>query len=478
MRMTLQGLRGLFNSLFMRVILIVLGGLLVSQLASIWLQSGERTQAISVAQSENFADRIAEVIRLLEATPQDLRAATVTALQSESLHVQSLRAEEVSPTIPRGQMQALIAQRLGGFRELRSANAIGMRTGFGGMRGMGGMDRGSGNSPQQGEVNPALQPQAGNGMQRYKPQRSFDVQLVDGQWYRIITVAKAVTPTLPPELIGRLLISLLVVLVIVMLAVRQLSRPLQQLASAADTLGRDLAVAPLPEKGSVEMRQAAHAFNRMQARLRHLLDERARALAAVSHDLRTPLTRLRLRTELIDDDKLRNEVGADLDAMVEMLDATLDYLRSLKDTEKLCRIDINALLQSLCEDGIALGRAITLEGTTGAPYSGKLSALRRAIQNLLDNAIKYGGSAHIHVSDDTGTLFIRVEDEGPGIPREELPRIMEPYYRPDASRNSATGGVGLGLSIVRDIAVLHGGELCLENRSEGGLRATLVLPRN
>jgi signal transduction histidine kinase len=274
-----------------------------------------------------------------------------------------------------------------------------------------------------------------------------------------------------------LLITLIMVTAVVMIAVRQVTRPLQQLAAAADTLGNDLDAPPLTENGPTETRRAAQAFNRMQARIKRLVDERARALAAVSHDLRTPLTRLRLRAELVTDDRLRDQMGADLDSMAAMIDATLDYLRGLQDSEALRPIDMNALLQSLAEDAAVLGKTISVEGLAQAPYCGRLSGLRRALQNLIDNAIKYGHGAQLRIEDAADALRLVVEDEGPGIAPAELTRVTEPYYRPDASRSRETGGVGLGLSIVSDIALMHGGQLLLANRPQGGLSATLILPR-
>jgi signal transduction histidine kinase len=278
-------------------------------------------------------------------------------------------------------------------------------------------------------------------------------------------------------LIANLLITLFIVTLVVMIAVRQATRPLQQLAHAADTLGRDLDAPPLAEAGPAETRRAAQAFNRMQGRIKRLVDERARALAAVSHDLRTPLTRLRLRAELIDDKPLRDQMAGDLDSMAVMIDATLDYLRGLQDSETVRRIDMNALMQSLAEDAAVLGKAISVDGAAQAPYAGRLSALRRALQNLIDNALKYGHNASLRIEDDEDTLRLIVEDDGPGIPPAELGRVTEPYYRPDASRSRETGGVGLGLSIASDIALLHGGQLLLANRPRGGFSATLALPR-
>ncbi len=439
-------LRALPSSLFARMAVILLAGLLTAQLASVWLQWGERATVVSQARGQNFVDRIVEGVRVLEAEEPDRRNAALSALQYGDMRVVLIAERQASQNAPRGAIQAMINARLGSEREIRPV-------GEGGGRGM------------------------GMGMQRGNPMRSFDVRLADGQWVRFNAAREADTPALSNELIVRLLITLSIVTVVVMFAVRQATKPLQQLARAADTLGRDLDAPPLAEEGPTETRRAAQAFNRMQARIKRLIDERARALAAVSHDLRTPLTRLRLRAELVDDEKLRHQMAADLDAMAAMIDATLGYLRGLQESEAARPIDINALLASMIDDALVLGRKISLQGQAVAPYTGRLTALRRALQNLIDNAIKYGSSAHIRIEDGAAQLRILIEDEGPGIPPEELARVTDPYYRPDASRNSETGGVGLGLSIVKDIALLHGGELLLENRPQGGLCATLILPR-
>jgi len=452
MRLTLsRSFRSLTGSLFARMVMILLAGLLAAQLASLWLQWGERASVVSQARGLNFADRVVEVIRVLEAEPTTRREAALATLRARDLQLTLISDDQVSPNEPRGQIQATIAARLGSAREVRSLGGGGS-----GMSGGGGM-------MQHG--NPTM--------------RRFDVRLKDGQWLRIVgTNEVAAPPALSNDLIVQLLITLLIVAAVVMIAVREATRPLQQLATAADTLGSDLDAPPLAETGPTETRRAAQAFNRMQARIKHLIDERARALAAVSHDLRTPLTRLRLRAELVDDEKLREQMAADLDAMAAMIDATLDYLRGLQDAEVARPIDMNALLQSLADDAAVLGKAIRVDGMALAPFTGRLSALRRAVQNLIDNAIKYGHSAHILIDDTVSTLRVTVEDEGYGIAPDELPRVTEPYYRPDASRSRETGGVGLGLSIVKDIVLLHGGELVLSNRPQGGLSAAIVLPRS
>jgi len=430
------------SSLFVRMALILLLGLLVAQGAGFWLQWGERARVVSQARGQNFADRMAEAVRALEAIAPAERSAALATLPHGDWQVTLISEDQVSQNPPRGVIGAMLSARLGSAREIRP-----------------------------------LGDAAGMGMMHGTMTRSFDVRLQGGQWVRFSGAREADAPALPRSLILRLAFTLMIVTAVVMLAVRQATEPLKQLARAADTLGRDLDAPALAEIGPLETRRAAQAFNRMQARIKRLVDERSRALAAVSHDLRTPLTRLRLRVELVDDEKLRDQMAADLDAMAAMIDATLGYLRGLQASEAVRPIDINALLASMSEDALVLGRHISIQGQALAPYTGRLSALRRALQNLIDNAIKYGSCAHFRVEDDVGELRLMVEDDGPGIEPKELARVTEPYYRLEASRNSATGGVGLGLSIVRDIALLHGGDLVLTNRAQGGLCATLKLPR-
>jgi signal transduction histidine kinase len=436
--------RALPDSLFARMSLILLAGLFVAQGISSWLQWDERAKVVSQARGLNFADLVADSVRVLESHGPSQQAVGLATLQREGLHVELVNDDQVSQNIPRGAIQGIVSARLGSPRDIRT-------TGI----------------------------HAGRGTQPGTPQRSVDVRLQDGQWVRITAGREAdgSVPALPVSLVLQLIVTLAIVTVAVMAAVRQATLPLQQLALAADSLGRDLDAFPLSEAGPTETRSAARAFNRMQKRIQYLIHERARALAAVSHDLRTPLTRLRLRAELVDDVPLREQIAGDLQSMAAMIDATLDYLRGLKNTEPLRAIDVNALLESMVEDARVIGRSIRLQGRANTPYNGRLSALQRALQNLIDNTIKYGQGAHIVVTDSVNELRIAVLDSGPGIPAADLQRVTEPYYRVDVARSSGAGGVGLGLSIAKDIAYLHGGELQLSNRAQGGLEATLILPR-
>lgn len=282
---------------------------------------------------------------------------------------------------------------------------------------------------------------------------------------------------LPAPFLMHVVLTVSAVLAVSLLAVRLATRPMQQLAAAADAFGSDLDAPPLAESGPVEVVRAAQAFNRMRQRLRTLIAERSRALQAVSHDLRTPLTRLRLRADLIDDEVLRGQLNADIDDMQAMVEATLDYLRGLQDQEPTQTIDIEALLQSLAADHQALGHDVLVVRIHAAPCPGRLSALKRALNNLIDNAVKYGGHARISAEDGIDGLRIDIDDQGPGIAPDQLDRVLEPYVRLESSRSRATGGVGLGLAIARDVARMHGGGLRLHNRAAGGLRATLTLSR-
>jgi len=279
----------------------------------------------------------------------------------------------------------------------------------------------------------------------------------------------------------RLLLSLVVLLAAViaasLVAVRWVTRPLRTLADTAEELGRNIHRPALEERGPNEVARAARALNTMQSRLIAYLDDRTRVLAAMSHDLKTPITRLRLRAELLEDSVLKTKIAADLEETQSMVDGALDYLRGAARDEPVKPVDVTALLESLQADMQVLGGEVTIEGAAAKPLAAKPQALKRCVWNLLDNAVKYGARARIAVDDDERRLRIRVLDEGPGIPAAEMDKVFEPFYRVESSRNRATGGTGLGLSIAKGIAEDHGGRLELSNRAEGGLEATLILPR-
>jgi signal transduction histidine kinase len=301
------------------------------------------------------------------------------------------------------------------------------------------------------------------------------VTLPDGAEVLFRTDVPRAGPPLSIEIFVELAGLTLVLGVVLYLMARTITRPLTDLAHAADAVGRGGRQAPLRESGARELREATHAFNVMQERLHRYLDSRTQVLAALSHDLRTPLTRLKLRVETLDDDSLRERFGADLDEMIAMVANCLNLFKGLDD-EPPQPTDVGALLADLRREFAELGGTVEIEGEAKAPVVVKPQALKRCLTNLLSNAIKYGDRATV-VVEDGADLVLRVLDEGPGIPAESLEQVFEPFFRLESSRNSTTGGVGLGLGIARDIAQAHGGSLVLGNRSPHGLEAVLTLPK-
>ncbi|WP_275545872.1 MULTISPECIES: ATP-binding protein [unclassified Pseudomonas] len=273
------------------------------------------------------------------------------------------------------------------------------------------------------------------------------------------------------------LLRIIVVVLIALLAVRLVLRPLQRMTGAAEALGQDIHRPALPVEGPREVRQAAQAFNAMQRRLIDSIAERTRFFAAVSHDLRTPITRLRLRAELLADEATRQRFRDDLQRMEEMVSASLDFLRSGELQDAREQVDIDALLQGLQADFHDLGAEVAIQGSA-RPLVAHASGLHRCLQNLLENAVRHaGGLIEIQLEDSAEYVRIGIADRGPGIDEALLERVMEPFYREDEARGEGTGGYGLGLSIARQIASAHGGSLTLQPRESGGLLALLDLPR-
>ncbi|MFZ3219144.1 MAG: ATP-binding protein [Rhodoferax sp.] len=262
---------------------------------------------------------------------------------------------------------------------------------------------------------------------------------------------------------------------------RWLSQPVLRLASAARDLGRDIHGPPLLEDGTDECREATRVFNQMQAQICRQLSERDNFVAAVSHDLRTPLTRMALRAETLADADQRHQFGRDIYEMNTMITSTLDYLRGAAEPEPFVLLDLPSLLHTVADDQQACGHPVRVVEADASRASLSLrtqaSALRRCVGNLVDNAVRYGGHADIAWRAAPHQVCIEVRDGGPGIADDELDKVLAPFYRVEGSRNRSSGGVGLGLSIASDIARRLQGQLTLRNGAAGGLVATLTLPR-
>lgn len=268
-----------------------------------------------------------------------------------------------------------------------------------------------------------------------------------------------------------LALSLLSVLGVAIVFARRLTKPLAQLSEAAEAAGRGDRTARVPEHGAREMRDAARAFNAMQAEISQFDAERMRMLAAVGHDLRTPMTSLRIRTEMIDDEAQREAMIRTLDEMSVMADGLVSYAKDGQDAEKRAPLDLGLLLKQLCAD-----RGAKCDAAPDVQVMGRRVGLGRGIGNLIDNALRYGNQATVTLSQDTRHATVTIEDNGPGIPTDRLDAMFQPFTRGDDSRSLDTGGAGLGLSIARTIIIAHGGRITLENRVEGGLRAIIALP--
>jgi signal transduction histidine kinase len=247
-------------------------------------------------------------------------------------------------------------------------------------------------------------------------------------------------------------------------------------AGAAERLGLDVDAPPLPEEGPREVRRASRAFNEMQGRLRSFVRDRTQMLAAISHDLRTPITRLRLRAEFMEDGEQKDRMLSDLDEIQAMIAATLDFARDDFAGEPRRALDLAVLLRDICDEFRDVGADVTWEGPAHATQVGAPAALKRAFSNLIGNAVNYGGGGAVRLTVEQDFCRILVEDRGPGLAEADLERVFEPFVRAEGSRSRETGGVGLGLAITRSIVRGHGGDVTLANRPEGGLRATVALP--
>ncbi|MGL4635289.1 MAG: ATP-binding protein [Beijerinckiaceae bacterium] len=304
----------------------------------------------------------------------------------------------------------------------------------------------------------------------------ISLQMPDDSWVNV-SVFSRLTP--PASSHGTVLSTSLMALGVIglsILLVRWMTRPLQTFADAAHRLYESADQATVPEEGPREVRELASAFNEMQARIKRLIDNRTQALAAVSHDLKTPLTRLRLKSEGLKDRALATSICGDLAEMEAMLDQTLVYLSGDKSDELIRSLDLAALIQTLADEASDAGSDVTVSGLSRLTIEGRPLALRRALGNLIANAVKYGERARIAVATEADSATITIDDDGAGIPESDMERAFQPFQRLEQSRNKETGGFGLGLTIARTIVAGHGGSLTLANRAQGGLVALVVLP--
>ncbi len=448
------------DSIAARMALTIVAALLLTQLISALVYVLDRSEGPPVHSPRVLIERVTAIVQLVDATPPDARARVVRAIDDPVLNV-AWQTERPTLKATRGARRQYLRDHL------RSTLGDSQREVLVEM-----LPR---PVPSPGLLPPNPIP---NGDEpRWTHDMRLFVALSDGSWLRF-AAGDPIKEALRPLRFALWMVAIIGVIAVLSLwAGRRLTAPLARFADAAERLGVDGAADPLPEAGPEELRAATRAFNRMQERLRRFVADRTQMLAAISHDLRTPLTRLRLRAELVDDPEMQRKMRADLDEMEAMITATLAFARDDAGNEPRSPLDLADLLQSLCDDRIDAGHSATYQGPIHAVVEARSVALRRAFANLLDNAITYGGVVRVRLTPENKQVRVEIDDDGPGIPRDQTEKVFAPFYRLEASRNKATGGVGLGLSTARTIIRGHGGDITLENRPEGGLRVIVMAPR-
>jgi len=309
---------------------------------------------------------------------------------------------------------------------------------------------------------------------------ALTVPLAEGRWLTLFA-AVGLPGGLNRATLWSFLISAIAVAAVTMLGVRRQTRSLRALAEASERLGRGERVAPLAVAGPSEVASAIRAFNTMQERLGQFMRDRLKLIAGISHDLRTPLTTLRLKAEFVDDAAVREDLVATIDELAAICEATLAFTRAEAQDETTQSLDLRALCAELADQFALSGADVEIASGAPFPLACRPVALKRALRNVIENAVRYGGCARISLTrpatpSGSEAVAIRIDDDGPGLPADQMEDAFKPFVRLEASRNAATGGIGLGLSIARSIVRAHGGELTLENRPDGGLRAQIVLP--
>ncbi len=438
------------RSLAARTALVLIAGLVVVQIAGLGIHASDRIEVLRLAQARALAIRIAGIYRTVVLTFPENRQTVVDELRHGSdLDVQVSDAPPITdlPRMPPiGQSLWRVNLNLSGVPPPQHWRGVEI---FGGPR---------------------------------SRQIVIGLRMPDGEWLNVRAPLGLVRPWHSPAYLAAFLLMTIAAAGLTLWAVRRLTKPVRTLAAAAEALGRDVNSPPLPENGPSEVATAAAAFNTMAARIRRFVQDRTELLTAIGHDLRTPITRLKLRAEFVEDDEQRAKMLADVEELEAMVSATLAFGRDARTTEPVVPLDLAELLRTVLDEaGDAhpdVAAMLRYDGPAHMTVRARPLGLKRAFANLVTNAVNYGGCARVTLQppSDSGTLVIEVEDEGPGIAPGELDRVFEPFHRGEPSRSRETGGVGLGLPIARNILRAHGGDVTLANRPAGGVKVTVTLP--
>ncbi len=457
-----------------QMIALVIAGFVLSQIIVLIAITLDRRESLREFESARLLDRLAVTVRIIENAPPSLGRQLTAATSSNFLTFWVTR----TPVLQEGIMDSdqdwhdvderirSLKQRIGQNRDIR----------------FGDKDRLLRSARLPREIRSGKDEDDDDDRKRFRegdrfrPDLVLSIGLRDGRWLNAGLNHRQHVGRIGFPILLSFLITGSVLALVVILAVRRVTRPLEHLSGAADRMGRGETVSPIAEAGPADLRETIRAFNQMQDRLHRMMTDRTRMLAALGHDLRTPITSLKLQTEFIEDDDLRDRMQRQLNDMHQMAESALNFARDASDGEAARQTDITALVESLIDDMEGINTAVSFVGETRITTRCRPVALGRAIRNLIQNAVNYGGQAIVDVSDAGNHIEITIDDNGPGIPEADLARVFDAFERLDDARNKDSGGTGLGLTIARTIARSHGGDVTLINREAGGLRARITLP--
>jgi signal transduction histidine kinase len=451
--------------------LVLFAGIALSLISVSAFHALNRDEAVAALEDLRAAERIAAAARFLDHSAPVLRPVIAESISGSSLFIAATPASMIDDPDPSdartARLRDVIAARLLDMRWRE------LRVGYG----AGADDE----SSSAWSWLPALWTDERKktdellSLQDQGQTFSVALQLMDGSWLNFSFASVKSLPFSSWSHLLALAAGIAAVMALGVGAMRLITRPIESLATAAEELGRGAQPGDVPVAGLSEVRLAARAFNRMQRRIRRMIEDRTQMIAAISHDLRTPITRLRLRAEFIEDTEEQQKMLTDLDQMEAIIRSTLAFAREDSDAEPTSEVDLTLLLQEVAEDHPPAQAEVARDGH--CLLRARPVALRRCFNNLVENAIRYGQSATIAIRDLPNAVEVTIDDGGPGVPEDRLKDVFRPFVRLEDSRNRDSGGAGLGLAIARSVVLAHGGAITLANRKEGGLRVTVRLPK-
>jgi signal transduction histidine kinase len=466
-----------FRSVTVQLVILFVAALAILEIVSLGYRYISRTEALASLEAIRIADDIAVVTSLIEKTAPEERPAAVRSVNGSDLYVSWDSESWLKADAPQNNETSLLRHLLTGIMPSTAASDI-VVSHIPSER----------NKAPQGEIELARHwKQAGQfpapindiiDELTTEPTLLISVRLNDGTWLNFLAGYVESIEFWPMRGMALLFFAILGIVALSIWAIQRLTAPFGKFAAAATRLGMDVNATPIEEQGPSEVRAAIRAFNEMQNKLKRFVEDRTQMLAAVSHDLRTPITRLQLRVECLKDRRQSAKFVADLKEMEDMIAGILSFAKDDVISEPNVRVDLIAMIQSICDEFVDSGLDVSFVGDGRLPYPCRRVALRRCLTNLIENAIKYGQRAELSVENTGIEIMIHVDDRGPGIPEQFREEVFRPFYRFEASRSRGSGGSGLGLTVARTVARAHGADVVLNGSPGGGLRATIVLPKS